>query len=822
MTLREFSASIFFFLVLVLILFAPLFFGEYALFDADTYTYDYPISNFYSKQFQNGEDRTINNFYLGGFPSVISPVGNAFDPIQTLLLKITDDGFTANHIRILLSVLAGLLFSFAFGRVTKLSVPASVTLALSYLMAQTLTGMTSGLPNSGSFFVMPALMLCVYVLSKKKEDSRWILWVFVGTLLLSYGWLAGLIQTVFYSVIFAGAYAMFLDAKESSEGIMSFRRWRTVLRYSTLVFGSVIIAIPFLLQTVLFRTYTLRIGGFGSSDFGGLDIVDLFYFLMPNYLTVPFLSVEHNVGLYIGALPFLFAVCALVSLWREPLLRFCASVYGFVLLLLIPTLGLSWLLQQLPVFSLFHSLERLLLAGAFFVSYMSAIGFEHVSNNPHTLAVGKKKFALILSGILIGAILAGSVALAVVFMVLPWENSEVQFDMLLQIFNFLGKDTSVLMTQSAHYIAVFDTALHTLRDTFSPLNWGFLVPLFLLPAGWILIWAYAYNFVRRSVFIQGALLMIVANIFVVYAAQFHRYIPRALFEEIPTVAEDIKARESDPYSYYALGFLTGEAMFRNFYAKNQVRSEQEFYVAREYLTRNINMLYEIPRLDGYEPFQSVRSHYMWNTLIQNEILARTEGHTFDDDLDRKKRELYLQLEFLGSLNVAYIISGFELQHPLLEEVARNKITEDVEVYLYNNRAKLPRVYVPEFIRVVKKWSDSDISYTDGSVIECEDCTFGDFKNGNGVFTQKPIVENGTMRANLNAKEDTWIVFAQSNIPGWKAYIDGEETKIYSANFFVQSVLVPAGKRDVVFRYEGQRVFDALTANSSVRRNGLLQ
>ncbi len=37
--------------------------------------------------------------------------------------------------------------------------------------------------------------------------------------------------------------------------------------------------------------------------------------------------------------------------------------------------------------------------------------------------------------------------------------------------------------------------------------------------------------------------------------------------------------------------------------------------------------------------------------------------------------------------------------------------------------------------------------------------------------------------------------------GWKAYIDGIETKIYAANSVLRSVILPAGTHRVVFTYK---------------------
>lgn len=51
-----------------------------------------------------------------------------------------------------------------------------------------------------------------------------------------------------------------------------------------------------------------------------------------------------------------------------------------------------------------------------------------------------------------------------------------------------------------------------------------------------------------------------------------------------------------------------------------------------------------------------------------------------------------------------------------------------------------------------------------------------------------------------AKADAFLYVSDTWYPGWKAYIDGQETKIYRANLAFRAVEVPAGKHVVIFKY----------------------
>jgi uncharacterized membrane protein YfhO len=46
----------------------------------------------------------------------------------------------------------------------------------------------------------------------------------------------------------------------------------------------------------------------------------------------------------------------------------------------------------------------------------------------------------------------------------------------------------------------------------------------------------------------------------------------------------------------------------------------------------------------------------------------------------------------------------------------------------------------------------------------------------------------------------FLVLADLYHPGWRAYLDGKETRIYRANYAFRAVPITAGAHDVVFAY----------------------
>jgi len=46
----------------------------------------------------------------------------------------------------------------------------------------------------------------------------------------------------------------------------------------------------------------------------------------------------------------------------------------------------------------------------------------------------------------------------------------------------------------------------------------------------------------------------------------------------------------------------------------------------------------------------------------------------------------------------------------------------------------------------------------------------------------------------------FLVFSNNYYPGWKAYIDNNQTKIYKTNKILQGILIPKGRHKVIFKY----------------------
>ena len=100
------------------------------------------------------------------------------------------------------------------------------------------------------------------------------------------------------------------------------------------------------------------------------------------------------------------------------------------------------------------------------------------------------------------------------------------------------------------------------------------------------------------------------------------------------------------------------------------------------------------------------------------------------------------------------------------------------------------------------YSEVDFSKT-AILFSSDELDFADF-DSNLLSTESniEIVKDEDNYISFNTQNDqTKLVFISNSFyPGWQAYIDGQETKIYQTNYAFQSILAPAGEHQIILRY----------------------
>lgn len=157
--------------------------------------------------------------------------------------------------------------------------------------------------------------------------------------------------------------------------------------------------------------------------------------------------------------------------------------------------------------------------------------------------------------------------------------------------------------------------------------------------------------------------------------------------------------------------------------------------------------------------------------------------------------------FWRMTNVKYIILDKQYNMPDLKLI----YTDNNKTYVYENFNALPRAYFVdtiakrsgiEILNMVKntQFDPKHIAFVDEDIqgIEAPDST---------AYVHINKFEDEKVEMEVNASGNNFLFFGDTYFPvGWKATIDGKETKIYRANHGFRGIVVSQGKHIIVFTY----------------------
>lgn len=169
---------------------------------------------------------------------------------------------------------------------------------------------------------------------------------------------------------------------------------------------------------------------------------------------------------------------------------------------------------------------------------------------------------------------------------------------------------------------------------------------------------------------------------------------------------------------------------------------------------------------------------------------------------------------LTLLGVSYLIFSKE-EIPISK--AQNVIWEDNNRYITYNDKALPRVYLTRKFDVIdtkegilKKLFDPKFDVKNNVILE-ETPSLSSLVSAGKTKDQaiiKKYSENSVHIITNNAS-NAILVLSDNYYPGWKAYVDDKETKIYRANYTFRAVEIPKGRHLVTFKYQPESFYKGL-------------
>lgn len=218
---------------------------------------------------------------------------------------------------------------------------------------------------------------------------------------------------------------------------------------------------------------------------------------------------------------------------------------------------------------------------------------------------------------------------------------------------------------------------------------------------------------------------------------------------------------------------------------------------------SFNLLYSLRDIWGIDVIRLKRANDLYRTLTETPSISSTP--------------------LIDLYGVKYVISITPIDDSRLELIystteglpgRREDLLKENTIKLYRNRIPPQRGWLVKKFRVMdsesilKKIRNQEFCLQKEVLLEKEPRTFLllNTPKSQESFPFMDKIEwisetNNRIHLSVHAGEDSILVLNDTYFPGWKAFIDGKEEKIFRANYNFRAVLIPSGNHQVEFVYD---------------------
>ncbi len=230
---------------------------------------------------------------------------------------------------------------------------------------------------------------------------------------------------------------------------------------------------------------------------------------------------------------------------------------------------------------------------------------------------------------------------------------------------------------------------------------------------------------------------------------------------------------------------------------------------------NLRMVYEIESPEGYDTFHPLNMSEFVAAINSGNVNSLPVGRYGIVDNDVSPLLDLINTKYYLALTTDTDIKRFDPKRFI-------KVFQDKSVIIYESRTSLPRAFMAYDWEVDIPQKENDltslakvmnVNFPLGKRITLDSTP--SIKVDTSVKT-KPIqtveyklYENQESVIKVKTEREGMLFISDSYYPGWKAFIDGKETKIYTADFAFRAVEVPKGEHDIRMVYEPKSFSDGV-------------
>jgi hypothetical protein len=749
----------------------------------------YPYKVRWRENALKGEFASWNPMILGGHPHYASTSFTHFDPTNLVLLL--GEMPAAYHAQMLVKLLiAGVgmwlllgIFHVAEARIHPL---LRALFAMAYMLNSLFVTTLQHQWLVGAFCWVPWALtfLLLFVRGEKRGRNAAL-----SSLFLAFACLGGSLQTAAIAImafVIVGASAMLPQASSSPESSSPKVSWKKrYIRAALALTG--IGALAFALSAVMWLpslelflyNENIRAAGKAFSIGNSLKSLPLLIsFVIPELIGTPrgfdiakIAQADMNdFNAFIGFAPWLFGIFGCFTLWKRGSTAQSETTRwarGFIML---AALGLLIPLAT-PLYKfIYHRSFILYVLGMTVVGALAAQEVFFGSSDASSSAQMRQKKILRFAawGLALVAIglLAGNIVLA-------WKYDLIYNKVRSAVESNMG-NAQLAGGSRAWMLGRVEKFLHH-YSWHNPMLWFALIA----PAGaFILVW----RMVAGKILARQRLWAMTA-LFAVTALQLWggiaSWLPMVDMERYPLYA-----------STQTTDFLRRDSALHRFLPLFDAASHRV-------MQPNINDMYGIACVQGYESIFARNASLLGGTLSQPPLTQ--------------------EILIGGLANLKYYVASAKnpYTHPALQLVDsgatliyRNLLAEDRAYMRYRYRVvdggREPRriVSLPKaeaFMRLLA----NDSTFAKHEVLFAEEPSVKIMRDDSQIPHHIRFLsyENNRVRLEVETAGSGYLVLADSYYAGWKAFVNGTESPIQSANYVLRSVVVPQGKSIIEFRFE---------------------
>lgn len=179
-----------------------------------------------------------------------------------------------------------------------------------------------------------------------------------------------------------------------------------------------------------------------------------------------------------------------------------------------------------------------------------------------------------------------------------------------------------------------------------------------------------------------------------------------------------------------------------------------------------------------------------------------EGLLYSGDSDQFS-EIYWRIVSIPDCDLVLRDFTIERLNTTVLENAYVKWDVESDPQIYINQYARDILYVPDAIEQIADTEDlyrNTMFYDLDSVNYMEELADRQL-DPNGAQISAIDFKYNSISAEIVTEQGTFVNFSQCYYPGWKAYVDGEETELYLVNGVIMGMEVPAGTHQLTFSYK---------------------